>query len=100
MLFGTDFPFVQQQVAQIKGAGTTATATAITDRQQEAGNAQTEEDKEGLEDEKEKELEKEEPYVSYVRAPTLWPDCHSALSRGQWEALLGGTAERLYGPFE
>ena len=98
MLFGTDFPFVQQQVAQIKGAGTTATATAITDRQQEAGSAQTEEDKEGLEDEKEKE--KEEPYVSYVRAPTLWPDCHSALSRGQWEALLGGTAERLYGPFE
>lgn len=105
---------MQQQVSQIKGATATTTTTApassatttvtavaavtaTIDRQCEAGAIQTEVSDRGLQEGKE---EKEEPYVSYVRSPTLWPDCHSALSESQWESLLGGTAERLYGPFE
>ena len=43
----------------------------------------------------------EEPYVSYVRALSLWPDTRSStgagLSRAQWADLMGGTAERIYG---
>jgi hypothetical protein len=91
---------VQQQVPQIKGSTATATAsaTATIDRQRLAGGALIADSKGGKEEER--EMEKEEPYVSYVRAPALWPDCHSALSEGQWDALLGGTAERLYGSFE
>jgi hypothetical protein len=77
-------------------ASATATATATVDTQGNAGSAQIEDMEGGRQEEK----EKEEPYVSYVRAPALWPDCHSALSEGQWCALLGSTAERLYGPFE
>ena len=44
----------------------------------------------------------EEPYTSYVRAPFQWCDQSNllALSDEQWNAIMSGTAERLYGKFQ
>lgn len=44
--------------------------------------------------------EYEEPYVSYVRAPSMWQECQRVLLPGQWDDIMGGTAEKLYGHFE
>ena len=44
----------------------------------------------------------EEPYTSYVRAPLQWCDQSDllTLSEEQWNAIMSGTVERLYGKFE
>ena len=43
----------------------------------------------------------EEPYTSYVRAPFQWCDQSSllALTDEEWNAIMSGTAERIYGKF-
>ena len=65
-MFGSDFPFVQQQ----QGAA---------DRSGQGGQG------------------KDAPYVSYVEAPSLWPESGRALTERQWASIMGGTADRLYG---
>jgi hypothetical protein len=80
LLFGTDFPFVQQQpvVCALADQSTTATEGIIPGKSAE------------------------EPYTSYVRALFQWCEQSNlfALSDEQWNAIMSGTAERLYGKFE
>ena len=43
----------------------------------------------------------EEPYTSYIRAPLQWCDQSNLLdlSDEQWNSIMSGTAERIYGNF-
>ena len=92
LLFGSDFPFVQQQVRQLADVLARSDESSVLCREKSSSPG-----KQIIDDEEE---EFEEPYVSYVRAPLMWPECRREFSPEQWGNMMGGTAEKLYGHFD
>ena len=91
LLFGSDFPFVQQQARQLPDA-----VGHSNEPSDFKGGASSTPQKQSSDE----EIEYEEPYVSYVRAPSLWQQCQRDLLPEQWDYIMGRTAENLYGHFE
>ena len=80
-MFGSDFPFVQQQRPEVKGHSAVKSEGITTTAVPSSPDI-------------------EEPYVSYVRAPSMWPESQRLLTSDQWDMIMGGTAEKLYGLFD
>jgi predicted TIM-barrel fold metal-dependent hydrolase len=72
LLFGSDFPFVQQQKLPT-----------------ECTNGEGE-DSEGV----------MEPYEKYATIFQYWPLCQAALTPNQWKQIMSETTENLYGKFQ
>ena len=81
-MFGSDFPFVQQQRPEVKEHSVVESESLTTTAVPSSP------------------VIEEEPYVSYVRAPSMWPESQRLLTSDQWDMIMSGTAEKLYGTFD
>lgn len=81
LLFGSDFPFVQQQKDNL------FLQKDLENQMKESENNEI------------STVSDEEPYQCYANIFRYWPMCQETLTSMQWSQLMSETSEKLYGKF-